>query len=187
MDAQHRYSIASTTNVNGPMGHLIKAVELSQFAHSYIVLADRICEAAPGGVRFRALEEWTGAGKTVYSSATVDLTTTQQDALELWCEAQIGKRYDYFGDFIVGLDALWLRSAKRHDEEFRAVETWLDKDDRWFCSAMADAGMSAAGVKLFDDGRPFHAVSPANLAARLIDLGNVPEIAGVPQNVTLRA
>lgn len=175
MDADHPYQIASTTNVAGPVGYLIGWAErplkpAGTFRHSYIVLPDRIIEAAPGGVRINKLETWTGTGRTVYSD--FDMSTDQKKLLDDVAHGELRKPYDYPGDVIVGLDGLWLDAWKRTDGDlFRLAELIEDRAHRaWFCSALTDYAMTSVGKRVFDDGRPFHAVNPQELAMRLLEL-----------------
>lgn len=156
--ADHTYEIAAI-QMSGFWPRVINVVTRSKWDHEFVILDDCIVEANAGGVRKLPLDYYDGC--TVIPSQYA-LNPDEQAKLKAFTLSQVGKPYDYLDDFAIGMYDLtnpvtgnWL---------WKLIEKSLEEDGHWECAALADAAMTAAGIKVFDDGRPTHAVSPSDLA-----------------------
>lgn len=127
--------------------------------------ADTLIEAAPGGAREAAMSEYTS---TVWSTGNIDLTDAQRAAILTAAAGYVTARVGYGYLDIVAIAFEQRRWHDGHDapHDFEILARMSDMH-RLICSQLVDAAYLAAGVHLFDDGRPTGLVSPGDLA-RLI-------------------
>lgn len=135
---------------------VIRVVTRSKYNHAFVVIGAGQCiEGEPGGARYNRLANYPHA---VYSS--FPLTGPQRAGIVAWATKHLGTPYSWLDDLEIGLVDLfgwapkWMRARLRSDATLQ-------------CAQLVDAAYHAAGVQLFDDGRPAGGVSPADLA-RLI-------------------
>lgn len=158
-DADHTWNLA-VVQTGGFWSKPISLATRGRYTHAYTITGDATWSMEPAGLVQRAFDYW--GDSAVYS----DLQMTQQakTAAAAWLaqRAHVGVEYDYRGDFIVGLDDI---TPAFLDPLFKRLEHAEDHLDpyRMFCSAFADDFASAAGIQLFQDGRPFHGVTPMDL------------------------
>lgn len=119
----------------------------SKWGHVEHILRDGSCIRAwfPGGVQHLPKGQQTAAASEL--RCTVALTDAQQDQLEAFLLAQVGKPYDWFALFGLAIGQNWSTKGK------------------WICSKLEDAAYKAAGVDLVP-GLPLPYVEPGNLASR---------------------
>lgn len=128
-----------------------------EYTHAYISLPGETWSMEPGGLVKRELEHWGDDNP----HSRYDLTTEQKMLLIKFISDHQGVKYDYVGDFIVGLDDVTIAAM---DPFWHQIEHWEDKiSPAWFCSAFVDAAFTYAGIKVIDDGRPAHGVTPMDL------------------------
>lgn len=160
-DASRPYQFGVCVTTGWTHG-LISWATGGQYTHAYLVLPDSTWSMEPGGLIQRPLENW-GSNNP---HSLYDMKDEQKKLVTQFITDHQGVRYDYLGDFIVGLDDLtpnWM------DPFWHQVEHWEDKlIPAWFCSAFIDAAFTSAGVTVEDDGRPDRGVTPMDLY-RVID------------------
>lgn len=158
--AEHPYEIA-VVSLEGPFPDLIDWATHGHYCHAFPILPTKLIEAEPQGVIESPLNRYDGCEVLV---SDLKLNVVEQVKFAAFVEAQVGKRYDFLGDFLVGMDDV---TPKFMDPMWHLIEHLEDREHCWFCSALADATVSATGRKLFTDGRPFHAVTPNDIARLL--------------------
>jgi hypothetical protein len=82
----------------------------------------------------------------------LNITPEQEQILRAWCEAELGKPYDYTA--LAPLNVLIPRTKK----------FWKDPK-QWMCSEFCAMGLDLIGIKLFDD--EFKKVKPSDLYRKL--------------------
>ena len=82
----------------------------------------------------------------------LNITPEQEQILRNWCEAELGKPYDYTA--LAPLNVLIPRTKK----------FWKDPK-QWMCSEFCAMGLDLIGIKLFDD--EFKKVKPSDLYRKL--------------------
>lgn len=164
-DEEHQWQIA-VCETGGIMKKPIQFATGGRKTHSYLVLDTCTYSMEPGGLVERPFDYWKG--NPVYSEFAS--TTLQQTMILNFLRQHSKAKYDYLGDFIVGIDDL---TPARYDKLFHRIEKLEDTLSwAWFCSAFTDAAFTYAGFKVFDDGRPFHAVTPMDLYRLFISTGS---------------
>lgn len=171
-DKDHLYQIGVTKDVAG-FGEVIAAVqkfryhdEASDFRHAYFVLPQGIVQANPGGVKWGDHDSW---GEDILYTE-FDWTVEQKILLLKQARHEIGKPYDYFDDFVIGMYDLTRPATGSWF--WKMVEEELEHDGAWECAALADFLVTKAlklmNEQFFNDGRPSHAVSPGDIAREIL-------------------
>ena len=155
-DAEHPFEIAVCSTA-GWVAKGIQDVTGGKYNHTYLITPNYTWSMEPGGLVKRPHDYWGSDNPT----SRLGLAGRAPYQFLDFIGAHRKVRYDFVGDGIVGLDDLtpaWM------DPFWHFIEHWEDKlVPAWFCSAFADAAAEAAGVQLFDDGRPYHAVTPMDI------------------------
>jgi len=164
-DKDHLWQIA-VCETGGLFKRPIEFATGGRKTHSYLVTDTSTLSMEPGGLVRRPFDYW--GGNPVYSQ--YDLTREQRARILGFIGAHRNARYDWIGDILVGFDDL---TPAQLDTLFHLIEHIEDKLSwAWFCSAFTDAAFTYAGVKVIDDGRPFHAVTPMDLYRQFIKDGS---------------
>ena len=124
---------------------IIKFVTRGEYSHTAIILDnDRIVEAWQGSNSVRVIKSLSDGHKpgTPVDIYSVRMGSEQEREFREFIEAQIGKKYDFWG--------IW-GFLRRKD---------LQRGESWFCSELFAAGCGAAGVRLLN-GIPPAQVSPS--------------------------
>jgi hypothetical protein len=164
-DREHQWEIGVCTT-EGWAKYPIQFATKGRYTHSYLVTGDDAAEYGlekgtysmePGGLIWRPYDYW-GADNP---HSRFRLVPFERQLVAEFVLAHGEAKYDYLGDLIVGLDDL---TPAYLDKLFHQIEHIEDELNRaWFCSAFTDAAFTAAGIHVFTDGRPFHAVTPMDL------------------------
>ena len=137
----------------GWAGRLIRWATRSPVNHAVLYVGGgQIVEGEPNGA---ALSPVSRYGNRV-EWANWPLTPTQRGVIAQWGRAHVGTPYSWLDCLEIGLvDRFgwapgWMRSRLRSNRTL-------------MCSQLVTAAYDAAGVHLFDDGRPAGGVSPGDL------------------------
>lgn len=148
---------------NGWAGRLIRFGTRSSVNHAVLVIDDMgaIVQGDPHGA--------AGGNVTDYPVAiwsTELLTPQERDDIAAYGLRHMGVPYSWLDCAEIG----WVDTRMRLPSWLRwlfpvpfPLRRDLARDNRLMCSALVDSAYSAAGVHLFNDGRPFGGVSPGDL------------------------
>lgn len=157
-DAENPWQIA-VVETQGWAKRPIQLATGGRFTHAYLTTSTHSFSMEPGGLIRREFGYW--GEHAVYSR--FDLTAAQKLSVLRFLDAHALAKYDWVGDGLVGLDDVtpaFLDRAFQHLEAFEDKVSWA-----WFCSAFVDAAFTEAGITVVDDpGRPYHGVTPNDLA-----------------------
>lgn len=124
----------------GPLNRLVMWWTDGPYSHAAMLFDDgMVIEARPHyGVRCVRFEEAFPAGSD-YDIFEVELTEEQEAEARKFAEAQVGKPYDWLGD--------WHFVTRKHYEE--------EPDAAWFCSELVFETLYWVGVALLARTRGF--------------------------------
>jgi len=131
---------------------LVTAITGSYWNHMVTAINLHECVSAETtGVRRRQLADFRVTAWSMFPES--DLARHKVAA---FAEAQIGKPYAFFDDFLIGLGIVFRTSAPAW------IQSRLRSGRRWECAELADAALQHGGVNVFHDGRPYGAVYPGS-------------------------
>lgn len=117
----------------------IKFATWGKYSHTAIILDDNyIVEAWQGSNSVRVIKSLSDGHKpgTPVDIYSARMGSEQERIFRAFVEAQVGKKYDFWG--IAGF-------LRRKD---------LQRGESWFCSELFAAGCEKAGITLFNNLRP---------------------------------
>lgn len=145
---------------------IIEGATGGKYTHSYLTTASHSYSMEPTGLVRREFGYW--GDDNPHSEFRLD--SKQKMRVNQFLTAHALAKYDYPGDVLVGIDDL---TPPFLDPVFHRIEAWRTQSGAqlWFCSAFTDAAFTYAGVKVFDDGRPFGGVTPMDLYRLFLSKG----------------
>lgn len=154
------------TTIGGLLGVLISlgqwvVGDASRYTHAFVVLDDdTVMEAMPSGARIRSLDHAETHRPIAYSWA---ITLTDQQRALIVGQARVleGTRYGFSAYLHLALSRLGIR--------WPWLIRYLRRNGRMICSQLVDEVYRRSGIRLFDDGRAPHDVTPGDLANLLIE------------------
>jgi hypothetical protein len=130
----------------------------------------QVVEARPGGAGYAPLSDYQGAN-TRWSS--LPLTTQQRDDISKAAVSLVGTPYGWLDVIAIAIAQKRLGAHLDVTKPMDQQPWWyqrIGRTDRLICSELVDLAYFQSGDHLFDDGRPFGLVSPADLE-RIVDAG----------------
>jgi len=154
-------------SVAGQGGKLIALGErlcgdaFTQYQHAFIYTGGmRVVEAESGGARIRRMATFETPGQlTLWSSARIELTGKQREAIRDSALGYVGVGYSWLDYAAIGLHSKHL--------DVPGLRSYIASTHHQICSQLVDQCYANAGVHLFDDGRWPGYVTPADLATLL--------------------
>lgn len=135
--------------------------DASRYTHAFVVLDDdTVMEAMPSGARIRTLDHAETHEPIAYSWA-VELTDEQRMLIVQQARVLEGARYGFSAYLHLALSRFGIR--------WPWLIRYLRRNGRFICSQLVDEVYNRAGVRLFEDGRAPHDVTPGDLANLLIE------------------
>lgn len=124
----------------------------SRAHHIVVAVSDTHClSAEPGGARIRPISDFPTA---VWSR--FPLALDQRVHIAYWCHTKRFVPYNYRVFAVNGLHLVL------HVPVPAWLYRWAATPNRLVCSQLADIALTAAGVSVIDDGRPFGIVFPGD-------------------------
>lgn len=152
--------------IGGLLGACISLGQLivgdgSRYTHAFVVLDDgTVMEAMPSGARIRSLEHALTHQPIAFSWA-IELTDEQRNLIVGQARVLEGTRYGFSAYLHLALARLGIR--------WPWLIRYLRRNGRMICSQMVDEVYRRSGIRLFDDDRAPHDVTPGDLANLLIE------------------
>jgi len=163
-----------TCETNGLFKYPIRFATGGKQTHSYLTVGENdrgirpgAWSMEPGGFKWRDYDYW-GANNP---HSKFQLNGKEIELFLDFIVAHKKARYDFLGDFIVGLDDL---TPGFFDRGFNWIEHIEDKLSwAWFCSAFTDAAMSATGRVVIEGRKTWeqHGVTPMDLFRSFVARG----------------
>ena len=154
------------TRIGGPLGVAISLGQWavgdgSRYTHAYVVLNDgKVMEAMPSGARVRSLAHAKTHHPTAYSWP-IHLTDEQRQLIVAQACVLEGTKYGFAAYLHLVLSRVGIR--------WPWLVRYMRRNGRMICSQLVDEVYRRAGIKLFDDDRAPHDVTPGDLANLLIE------------------
>lgn len=137
---------------NGWAARLIRWATRSPVNHAVLCVGDQLVEGDPHGARLGRLDAY--GDRVIWAGWT--LTDNQRTEIAAWGLSRVGTPYSW-------LDCVEIGLVDRFGWAPRWMRRRLRSDRTLMCSQLVTAAYDAAGVHLFDDGRPAGGVSPGDL------------------------
>jgi hypothetical protein len=135
--------------------------DASRYTHAFVVLDDgTVMEAMPSGARISALKTVLRR-KPIAFSWPVVLNDEQRQLIVGQARVLLGTRYGFTAYLHLALSRFGIR--------WPWLVSYMRRNGRMICSQLVDEVYRRAGIKLFDDGRASHDVTPGDLANLLIE------------------
>lgn len=132
---------------------LIRLVTKSKVNHAVVYVGGgRIIEAQPGGALLTPVDEIPGV---IWSK--VSLTSGQRRRIAFQALLLEGTPYSFLDIAVLAYVHIFGKATPRW------ARRRLAREDRLTCAQLVDLCYHAAGVELFDDGRPTFEVTPGDL------------------------
>lgn len=143
----------AVVNTGGSLvARLIRWATRSPVNHAFVYVGGgQIIEAEPNGAQLADVRKYPDA-----IWADVDLTQPERTGIVSWARGHLGTPYSWVDDLEVGLVDVFGWAPKFMRDRLASTATLQ-------CAQLVDAAYAAAGVQLFDDGRPCGGVSPGDL------------------------
>lgn len=140
----------------------IEGVTFSDVHHTLVMLpGNRVMHVDSPRARIRPASEFETA---IWSR--FDFTPEEEEGIAAWAIAHDGAPYNWVSFVLIGLRNL------AGLQPSRKVVDWLDRGRSYQCAQFADAALTlGGGRKVFDDGRPFGLVAPADFEVLYKQLG----------------
>lgn len=154
------------TRIGGLTGVLISLGQwligdASRYTHAGIILdSETVMEAMPSGARIAPLGQLMD-GRPIVFSWPIELAAEQRERVVEHAQACEGVRYGFSAYLHLALSRFGIR--------WPWLQGYLTRNGRLICSQLVDHVYRKAGVRLFDDGRAPHDVTPGDLANLLIE------------------
>lgn len=131
----------------------VEGITLSNVHHTLIMLpGGRVAHVAHPRVSIELASNFPTA---IWSQFT--LTPAQAEGIVDWVMARVGAPYNWASFVLIGY-----RHVAGRLPHPRVVQ-WVDRGRAYQCAQFADAALAeGAGVKAFDDGRPYGLVGPGD-------------------------
>lgn len=137
------------------VGKMIEKITLSNVHHTIICISDtEVLNVNPWYARIVPIEhsDWAEA---IWSD--FDLTEEQAQGCADWARARDGRPYNFIAIGFIALNRIFGVKYPK------PILDWLSDDRSYECAQLADAALTlGAGIKVFDDGRPFGLVAPGD-------------------------
>lgn len=151
------------TRISGAAGDAIRVGQwlngngFSAYEHAFVVVDnDQIVEAMPGGALLSPLSEYPDS-TTVFSTWT--LTDVSRRAIVAAAKAMIGTPYSAYDYFAIAAHRLHLPMP--------GLRSYIATSKHMICSQLVDLAYTAAGCRIFEDGRWPGYVTPGSLVKAL--------------------
>lgn len=162
--AEHPFEIA-VVHLDGWFPSVIDWATRGEYCHSFAIANGHLIEAEPQGVVLSPLNRYDGMNVLV---SRFDFDEDEEEKFSDFLHQQLGKKYDYVGDVIVGLDDV---TPHFLDPVWHLIEHAEDHDSSWFCSALSDRAVTAAGRTLIPGRKITKSVTPNDIAREFVRRG----------------
>ena len=134
----------------------------SEYQHAFIYTGGMRIEAEPGGARAVTMRQFETPGQlTLWSTGRIPLTDKQRSAICVAARGCLGVGYSWLDYAAIGLHSKHLPAP--------GLRGYIASTHHLICSQLCDQVYADAGVHLFNDNRWPGFVTPAALAARILE------------------